>query len=176
MKRERVLLILITLLVLLNAATLFFIARSGGRPHGGPHGRGGGPPGRDMPGFHGDPARTITDRLDLSDSQELAFRHLRDDHHAAMVMLSARYDSLLHAYFGMLDRPYTPVERDRLEVLLAEVQRSKAIVTFDHFASLKSICRPEQQARFRDLLPEIMTVVAGERGPREGEPPPPPPR
>ena len=152
MKRETLLTVAVIALLLLNFGTLGFLLLR--RP---PHPDGPGGPGR----F----GRHIVEQLHLTTEQQRQFEQLKSAHHEQMLASDRAYRDALQRYFALLKNDEIPVaQRDSLLAQLAQIQQTKATVTFQHFADLKALCTPEQQADFEALLPDLMQVIAPERG------------
>lgn len=152
MKRETLLTIAVIALLLLNFGTLCFLLLR--RP---PH-----PDGPDGPGRFD---RHIVEQLHLTTDQQRRFEQLKSAHHEQMLDSDRAYRNVLKNYFALLKNEEIPVaQRDSLLSQLTDIQKTKATVTFQHFADLKALCTPEQKADFEALLPDLMQVIAPERG------------
>ncbi len=111
-------------------------------------------------------------QLRLSETQQEQFKSLRLEHRSAMQKCDAEYRGLVEQYFSLLlGTTLDTVRRDSLQKLLVSIHSQKIFITLQHFIALKSICSPEQQPLFEQLIPELSRVLTQPpRRPREGSP------
>jgi len=148
MKKETLLVITIVVLFLLNLSTLGFLFFR--RP---PH----------SPGA-GALDRRIISTLQLDEAQQQRFEQLKKAHHEQMQASDRAYRDALNNYFGLLKSDsVASVQRDSLQAILTRIQNDRAAVTFQHFADLKALCRPEQKQDFDRLLPDLLQVILPHR-------------
>lgn len=147
MKRERFLMVMIVLLLLLNTGTLaflFFKRPSGFHPH------------RSRPPR---PDFLLKENLNWNDEQLQQFEASRHRHRQAMDSL----DNVLSSNFKNLMQPEVLADKsalsDSLKNILASVETQRAENTLRHFAELRSICNPEQQKKFDELLPQLFDML-----------------
>lgn len=147
MRIEKLLWILIIVLVLVNGATLFFLA-SGRRPE---------------PGDRFD--RTITEVLQLTEGQTRQFNLLKRAHHQEMIRIDREMRSTYEKYFLLLSDTGNIKEKDSLENVLGKKQKEKIQITYQHFNELKSLCSSEQKEKFKELVPLLMHVINPQKNP-----------
>lgn len=155
MKKETLLLWAVGLLVALNLATLGFMVWN--RPHHPPRG---GPRQVD---------RLIVETLGLDAAQRARFDVLKREHREQIVQLDAAYAEVSTAYFRQLSGAVLTTRKDSLERELGRIQAQKAAVTLAHFEQLKALCMPQQQARFAELVPDLLRLVLPDE--KKGPPP-----
>lgn len=147
MKKETLLTVAVIALLLLNFGTLGFLLFR--RP---PHGQGG------RPGEGLD--RHIVEVLQLDEAQKQQFAKLKTEHHSRMLLSDAAYREALGNYFDLLKKDTVDQRiQDSLQANMTRIQNERATVTYQHFADLKAMCRPEQKQHFEALLPELMQVI-----------------
>lgn len=141
MKRENFLIGLVLLLVVLNAFMLFRMSSR--------RGPGGGPPPHD---------RIIVSTLNFDERQQQAFEKLKFEHRGRIIEIEDKFESTLEKYFLLLPNENQKA-KDSLELIIAELEREKADVTFDHFRDLRNLCRPDQQKAFDEFIPQLFRFI-----------------
>jgi len=156
MKRETLLTTAVIALLLLNFGTLGFLFFR--KP---PH-----PPGVNNRALD----RQIVETLALNPTQKQQFDSFKKNHHEQMISFNQQYRKAMENYFALLkNETIEPVQQDSMLAILSNIQQEKALVTFEHFKTLKTLCTPEQQQNFEALLPELLQVILP---PRPQGPPP----
>lgn len=155
MKRENLLVGLVLFLVLLNAVILYLFLSNDNRP-------GGGPPRHD---------KVIIETLKFDEQQQLAFEQLKFQHRSAIVEIDNQFEPTLEAYFLLLrNDSSSSVTKDSLELVIGNLEKQKARITFSHFSDLRKLCREDQKAAFDRFIPELFRFIMP---PRPKNPPPP---
>ncbi|GAB3908835.1 hypothetical protein GCM10028803_45250 [Larkinella knui] len=161
MERTKLLTFAVVGLLLLNLATIgFLVFKPGGEPHSG---RPGSPQGRE------EPARIIIERLHFDPDQREAYQKLIDAHRKQMGILTKQMQQLHRQYYGLLAA--TSPDSARQAVLSQQIgdnQQAQAVLNFRHFGQIKALCRPDQQADFRQLATELARLFGRPHPPREG--------
>lgn len=158
MTRERFLTIAVLSLLLLNLGTIGFLWL---RPPGGL--RSGGPPDGQTP------TQLIIDRLHLDDRQQVAYRRLIQDHRQQSRALAEESVGLYRRYYQLLEAAQPDTARaSALSQQIAQKQRAIAELNFNHFAQIKALCRPDQQADFAGLVGDLTELF--NRPPRPNRP------
>jgi Spy/CpxP family protein refolding chaperone len=156
MKKERLMWAAIVGLLILNLFTIGFVVTERM-----------GPPG------HGGPWRYVSNTLELTPHQQDLYIQMRDRHRGEMRRLTGEYRKLLYPYLTLLGEATPDPERKAaLEAQLAGIERIKVQVTFAHFQELRSVCTPEQQQRFPEMIPRLADVLCGPVPHREPGPTP----
>ena len=163
MKKTTLLWIAVIMLFLLNAGTLFFLwSRPGPPPDG--------PPGPGHRGGHRQFDHELIETLQLNPDQVEKFDQMKRAHHEQMLELDEATKAPFEQYFALLIQPADAAAKDSLEKVVGDLYRKRMQVTFQHFSELKAICTPEQQQKFKQMLPSLMQVMSS------GEKNMPPPR
>lgn len=114
---------------------------------------------------HG-PARMLIEELKLTPEQIKQFNTLKFAHHDSMKKLNREGSELREHYFDGLKSGIPSSAQDSLMALILENQKSKEVVTYDHFTEVKKLCNSEQQVIFNSIIQEALKKL---------KPPPPPP-
>ena len=150
MKKETLLTIAVVALLLLNFGTLGYLF-SRRPPHTPEEGN------RQLD-------RQIVETLHLNTAQQQQFEKLKKAHHEQMIASRRDYRDALGNYFALLKNDsVAPAQYDASLVVLSNIQKERAAVTFRHFSDLKNLCTPEQRQNFDTLLPELMQVILPEK-------------
>lgn len=173
MRNEQFYKIVIVLLLLLNGGTLAFLWMNNNKEqqmgHMPPR------PGRN----HVD--RMMSEKLNLTPDQENTFQLLKEEHHGQMVAIQHEESQLHKDLFLLLKSSnIDTAARNEFFRKLAENDREKEDVTFEHFVKLRLILTPDQVGEFDKLVEEIASqILSHPRMGRGGPPPhpdgPPPP-
>ncbi|MEZ4457545.1 MAG: hypothetical protein R2882_13510 [Gemmatimonadales bacterium] len=129
------------------------------------------PEGREPAGAAGPLRETIVERLDFDESQRASFARLRSGHQHVMDSLTQARNRLLRDYFGLLkeDRADSAARTEvRGRILAIEDARIEA--TYRHFEQVRALARPEQLARFPEIIDAAIGVLIGPRPPAGGPP------
>ncbi len=135
-----------------------------------PHPPGGGRPGGREGGGSQEIMRIFTESLHWNDAQIKQFEALRMEHFTQTKALMDSSRIWHDQYFSFLGK--APASDDRLEALatkIANVEKEKTTVTFDHFSKVRAICTPEQQQKFDEIIQQTIRTAFGPRAP--GPPP-----
>ncbi|MFY0593995.1 Spy/CpxP family protein refolding chaperone [Roseivirga sp.] len=128
--------------------------------------------------------KVLEERLKLDESQLKQLEGYRESHFELVQKLrrdSQEARKALHDLWGTTNA-YDKV--NSLTQRLGELQVSIEKATYDHFAQIRAICSPEQQAIFDELIKDVLKQ-GDQGGPRNGQRPlpndrgrggPPPPR
>jgi hypothetical protein len=106
------------------------------------------------------PDQIITERLQLTSSQEMQFRQLKDEHHSAVVIYRDSIRLLKKQLINGLksDQP----DQIKMETTMSEIsklERKVEIVTMNHFSSLRKICDDKQKKLFDEFIEEIAMAL-----------------
>jgi protein CpxP len=149
MKREKLLILSVALLLILNFGTLGYLFLRDGNGPG--HRR-------------SNPVDAIIIKtLQYDRQQQAAFDILKHEHHGQMMQLDGKYAAALKGYFRTLGDSAPTAARDSFERVFCAIQTEKARITYAHFEDLKALCRPGQKARFDELIPELVQIIVPER-------------
>ncbi|MBO0947816.1 periplasmic heavy metal sensor [Fibrella forsythiae] len=162
MERTKLLTIAVIGLLLLNLVTIGFLVLRPGKPGGRPED---GPPGGEGP------SRIIIERLHFDDNQQERYQTLIEAHRAQTRELASQSVHLYRDYYGLLenDQPDT-AQITSLNRQIGQNQREQAQLNFDHFNDIKQLCRPDQQAAFRQLVSELSRLFGRQQRPPRPSP------
>jgi hypothetical protein len=157
MSKEKLLMYLVIVLVLINAIILSFLLLNKQNPAP-----------RKQEVF-----QLIQHELLLEEKQIEEFEKLRHTHREQMNALDKKFKETLITYFSLLrDSNKELFNQDSLENVLAAIEKEKATITLNHFKKVKTILHKDQRVKFDELIPELITVMSSKNSP----PPPHPPR
>lgn len=140
MSKQRVLIISVWALILLNIGVVLFFTLN--KP---PH-----------PGMHGGtrPFEVISDRLDFDDTQKESFEKLIEDHKST---IHAYDDSIRMAKDGLMSLLKSDMKglprnyQDKIAQYQAKIEQAH----FNHFVEIKNLCRPDQLPKFDAMIDEL---------------------
>ena len=117
------------------------------------------------------PQEVLIQALQLDDAQQEKMAALkqgdRDKRDSLKQEMSARRRALYSNF-----KTANPAEIDSLTAAIAMVFQKTEKSNFQHFAEIRSICRPDQQAKFDSLLLEVVRLFDKKRrAPRPQRPP-----
>ncbi len=122
------------------------------------------------------PAQLLVKKLAFSPPQERAFAGLRQEHQRQMQELRPQMMHLKTALFAQLAQPATPAAvRSAALARIAANQRRIDSVTVAHFAAVRALLTPTQQAQFDDLAPDLPRLLLPGRPAGQGRRRPPQP-
>jgi len=160
MKKEKLLVIGIVGLLILNLGTLGFLFL--GQRNSFPMGRPKGPPPVD---------KIIIEGLKLDETQIDKFEQLKKEHRHGMEDFELQNKVLHDAYFEKLKSD--SINKNDLQVLLTKISYLAVYrdsITFDHFRKIRFICNANQKASFDKLIDDIIhTMHARNEGRRPGK-------
>lgn len=147
MKTLRFYKILVIVLILINAATLYFFFTAHRHP--------------------GKPGKTdLVDNIGITGENRMKIIQLQEKHFKDKDALIQRSRDLHEQLF----RSFSDSQKDSADVAsiindIVENQRETEQMTFDHFKDVHALCTPEQQEELQKLIREVLK--------RAGGPPPP---
>lgn len=153
-RREKILMMIILVLVLVNSATLILMwVNKPPFPPKHPH--------------HQRPDKLIIERLELDDEQQKQFEEIKKEHQGQMRKLNEEANTLHQKYFALLENDSVNDSIvDTYEKQLASITEKREEYTFQHFQKLKAICKPEQIGLFNDFIGELGKILSAPKGPR----------
>ncbi len=145
LKRNRLFVIIIAILVVVNLTTiavLFFSPRTGGRKS------------------RAEVVAFVERQLGLTDEQKRIFSDLREKHIQKMIAIAREQHELRRSMFDLLKQEHP----DEAEVLrkadsLGQKETEIALETFDHFRQLRASCTPEQQKKLDAIMREVLRTI-----------------
>lgn len=149
----------VIVLVIFNAALLVFLwlgRLENNRLNNGPEGKG----------------RLLEERLNLSPDQVDQLETLKAAHFKQVNQYQREFHETRRQLHGLLNTE-NPKEKARvLASKMGDIQSKIEISTFEHFASIRAICTPEQQKTFDKIISEALRVEPNGYGPQGVRPPP----
>lgn len=148
MRKEKILITVILVLVLLNTTTLVLMWVN--RPPVPLHRQ------------NGTPDKMIFEQLSFDKKQQDQFIIIRDEHRSHFKRLNEEMEKIQKEYFQLLTKEnFNDSLVMQYESKLAEIYKEKMEVTFDHFNKLKRICRKDQLEKYNQFITELGKVIAG---------------
>jgi Spy/CpxP family protein refolding chaperone len=161
MNKNKLIIIIVGLLILLNVTTLAFIAfnqnnRKGPPP---PHPQG-------QPGDRPDP---FIKEMGFTEQQLVNFEAVKEKHMRRNEEINREIRLKYSAYYGQLKTTQT----DQSEALAALdtillLHKKLAVSNYEHFEEIKKLCTEEQLSKFNTLIEEV-----GKQFSADNKPPPP---
>ena len=153
MKREKLLIIVVIALFVLNLVSLGFLFSGNfiGAKKNGP----------------GKPDKIIIDGLKLDQNQINQFNAIREGHHQKMMSIEKQEEKARVAFFESLKaEPIDTVQADSFIRFMSTCKLEKDQLTFEHFKELKAICRPDQIPLYNEVIDKVAKILmrGGPRG------------
>ena len=153
MNNPKLLKIAIIALLLLNLATMSFMLLH--RPLMGPAHRG------------EETYNYLVHEINMTEDQQNQYKKLRDEHHESMERLQEKSREMHNAFFKLLQNPSS----DSMQVKLmcdsiTGNQLKIEMLTFDHFKKVRTLCTPQQQKKFDEIIQETLKRMAPKPAPR----------
>lgn len=142
-----------------------------------------------IPPLKGGPAKFIIESLSFNDQQKRQFMDMANEHQRAIRPYRSELREAKDQLFALLKNPKTSQAKKLEAVKTVSIYTEKIdLITYNHFAQVRSICTPAQQEKFDAIIKQVIGMMAaphppGERpgpigdphGPPEEHPFPPPP-
>lgn len=154
MEKNKFFAIIIIFLLLLNLGTLSFLfIKSGNEKHHPHHGR-------------QDPGEFLINELGLDEQQKVEFNKLKEEHHSQMKALQDSIKVQRELLPNIIDSG-----NDSLAVAVSNkigsYQQRVEYATYAHFKKVKSICTQDQRSRFKNVIEDMLKMMAA---PPKGKP------
>lgn len=124
----------------------------------------------------GGPKDFLIHELNLDAAQTAKYSEMARQHHEKIQRIEADVRQLRDSMTFQLES--ASPDTAAITRLVKKVGADQVLldqVTFDHFRELRSICTPEQQARFAKVIRQALHMMRGPQGPRPGQGPQGPP-
>jgi periplasmic protein CpxP/Spy len=144
MSKVRLLSLALGLMLLINLTLIFLMFF--GRPEGPPRGP--------LAGGRGEPRHVIIRRLHFDERQITTYEELIRKHRIALRELEGEIRKTKTALYKTLSDEHQ-IGRDSLENHLGVLQRNMEGIHYNHFAEIRTICRPDQVLDFNALSREL---------------------
>lgn len=149
----------VIVLVIFNAALLVFLwlgRLENNRMNNGPEAKG----------------RFLEESLSLSPEQIDQLEILKAAHFKRINQYQRDFNEARRQLHGLLMTENSDQKAKALSVKMGNIQSKIEISTFDHFASIRAICTPEQQQTFDRIISEVLRKEPSGNGPQGVRPPP----
>lgn len=119
----------------------------------------------------------IVQELNFDAAQEKAFFELKEQHMEMNKALKKQNRLMRQQLFSLLKDSVVNQEESKILIeKIAQNQKTFEEATFEHFSKVRSLCTPQQQQKFDEMIDGILQHLMGSRPDvRPGEGPPPPP-
>jgi hypothetical protein len=116
------------------------------------------------------PDQIITERLQLTPSQQEQFRELRDEHHSAVVVYRDSIRLLKKELInGLKSDDPDQVQMQNMVARISKLEQQVEVVTINHFTSLRKLCSDKQKIVYDEFIQEI-AMALDRPGPPGGRP------
>lgn len=157
MQKQRTLLIIVLIVLVVNIATLALLWLGKKENH-------------NDPGPRQEPGIWLTEQLSLTPEQADHYRDMRMQHHEAIMALEQQKKKLKDALFNQLNANATPQLLDSISLQTGKLEAEKDMLTFNHFKQLRQILTPEQQQKFDAIIRQMLERMGGGERPQPGRP------
>lgn len=163
MNKVKILSISVAALILLNLCVLIYISQKPTQPPPFENG-----PPRD----HNGPAIIIIEKLQFNKAQIEQFNTLKNQHRLQIKQFNAAIKQTKTLLYQSISNDNGKNYSDSLIERLGSLQKDIERTHYNHFQSIKAICTPDQQERFKALMEEIGGFFNGPDNQRQPPPPP----
>lgn len=108
---------------------------------------------------HIDYKQQVIEQLHFDEQQIEAYEKLVQEHQILMVRLEELKGEKMAVYFNQLNQN----DSTNAAELMAEITRleqQRIQVTYDHFADIKALCRPDQLSGFEEVVQKAIQMLA----------------
>lgn len=134
-----------------------------------------GNPGKPPPVAGEGPRKIIIERLHFTPEQQQQYETLIQAHRHAINDLDRKIRDTKQELYNTLSAKNDVPEKDSLLDRVSELQKKVETVHYEHFISIRKLCKPEQLPYFNDLTAELAKLFSpGKFPPGENNFPPPP--
>jgi len=128
-----------------------------------------------LPPPKGTPKDFLIKELQLDAKQQEQLEVFVKEHQQAARQLRVKIKEGKENFFALLKQPaVTDSAKNELSTVVSSYIRQLDILTLEHFQKVRSLCKPEQQAKFDQIINEVTTMIGQPRppmGPGNGRPP-----
>ena len=158
MSKIKLLTVAVIGLLLLNLCTVGFLLMR--KPPKHPEGR--------MPGEQEGPKNIIIEKLHFDKEQVAQYEQLIDQHQSSVRKLTDSIKNAKNDLYRSLQE-VNSTDKDALIARLGSLQRQIELTHYDHFAAIRSLCKPDQLEYYNQLTKELARFFAP---PKKDGPPP----
>lgn len=111
-------------------------------------------------------SRWITEQLQFNETQQQQYEQLQDEHRRNMRAIHEQDRNLHDRYFQLLQGPVADsLLVSQLADSIALNRRQTELTTFYDFQKIRTLCTPEQQRKFDQIIGEALRMM-GPKPPR----------
>jgi protein CpxP len=132
----------------------------------------------------GTPADYLVKELGLNDEQQNKLHALAKEHHEQSEKIKEQIKNARHDLFKLLQQPEINDSAKKTAAdNVAKNLEQLDLLTFDHFKEVRTICTPQQQKKFDEIIEDVLQMIASapprpqpgndRRPPRDDHMPPP---
>jgi Spy/CpxP family protein refolding chaperone len=156
LKKNRLFVIIIAVLVVLNLVTISFMVLS---------------PKPTERKSRAEVVAFVERELGLTDAQKKIFSDLREKHMQKMTAIAREQHELRRSMFDLLKQESPDQDEVRRKAdAIGQKETEVALETFDHFRQLRTSCTPEQQIKLDSIIREVLRTIRPPR-PESDHPP-----
>ncbi|MCB9196087.1 MAG: periplasmic heavy metal sensor [Flavobacteriales bacterium] len=152
MTKNKVYIISIVVLLVLNLILAFLLIQR--------------PPHPDGP-KHQEPKEIIIEKLGLDDEQISSYQLLINDHRSSIVEKEEQIMNLKNELYSTLKMDSSSDQAKKLIEELAQLQEDIEHIHYDHFMEIKKICKDDQLTKFNDVINELPKLFAPHHPPKK---------
>ncbi|WP_339607435.1 hypothetical protein [uncultured Roseivirga sp.] len=157
-RRNKLLGSAVIILVIFNATLLVFLwlgRLDNNREIKGPEGKG----------------KFLEESLNFSPEQFKKFELLKKEHFRLIDQYQREFNDARRELHGLLKQENSSQKTKLLSAKMGEIQSNIEYATFNHFASIRAICTPEQQGTFDKIISEVLRKEPSGQRPQGARPP-----
>lgn len=113
----------------------------------------------------------LEEQLNLSPEQTTELKSLRQSHFRLIEQYQKELNETRRQLHGLWNKENSNEQAKTLSAKMGEVQSKIEYATYDHFASIRAICTPEQQQTFDRIISEVLRPEQSGQRPQDGRPP-----
>lgn len=113
----------------------------------------------------------LEEQLDLSESQITQLKSLRQEHFKLIEQHQKELNETRRQMHSLWNKENSTEQAKTLSAKMGDIQAKIEYATYNHFASIRAICTPEQQQTFDKIISNVLRP--GQRGdrPQDSRPP-----
>lgn len=114
----------------------------------------------------------INEELNLDSVQQLRYQILREEHQAGVRPLQDSIRIAKNRFFDFLqEENVAETTIQEYSQRIGELEQQRDVITFKHFQKLRALCNKTQQAKFDNIIKDVLRRMGGPKRP-PGPPPP----
>ncbi len=108
----------------------------------------------------------IVKELQFTPEQVKAYEALRNEHQQQSQQIRIQIGRSKDSLFGLLkETNISDSILQKASMVGAVLQASLDMLTFEHFKKVRALCTPEQQAKFDQIIQQVMNMIAPPKNP-----------